>query len=230
MKNSYLQALGNWENVLKIKFVSFQYYKAAELVLCSENPDIYQLTNVIDVDGYREWFKKLIPAETKNIIRCFDNSVKHSLKMLVCCKEFSEKMITSIYSMICSEEKQANNNFICEILHFITRPENIETVFQIIEMSKFCNEMCPLDLPTKNARNTRSLHELYKRQFDLASTFDIIKQFACRDVTDGLTTDAWSFILSYEDLKKDAVDQRPNPFLVAMPIRKPACCLLMAEL
>lgn len=222
----------HWENVLKIKFVSFQYYKAAELVLCSENPDIYQLTNVIHVDGYREWFKKLIPAETKNITTCFDNSVKHSLKMLVCCKEFSEVTINSIYSIICSEEILANNNFICKILHFITRPYNMKSLFQIIEMSKFCYDMCPLDLQAKNAPPTRSLHELYKRQFDLATTFDTIKQFACRDVLDGSIVEAWGHIfkVSYDDPKKDNSDQKPNFFLLAMLIRKPSCCLLLGDL
>ena len=200
------------------------------IALCSKDLEFRQFMAIMNVDGYKKWFENLEGGEVKNFTKCFDNSVKHSLRMVVCCEEVSEKIMDSIFNLICSEENEHDYNFKCKILHFITRPENKKNLFQIIEMSKICHDMCPLDPPPKKARAQRNLRTIQKRQFDLASTFDTIKQYVCHDVLEDSAIDAWNHILTMFYDNPTQSDQRSSYFLVGMLLRKPACCLLKEDL
>ena len=195
--------------------------------------EIRQITAIINVNGYRKWFESLEPVDTKHTITlCMDNSTKHSLRMAICCGKVSEEIIGSIQRIICS--KRNDNNFYCQILQFLTRPENMKILFKIIEISNICRaqHMCPLDFPTETASTTRNLHVIQKRQFDLASTFDTIRQFACNDVLNGSIIDAWSHILVqfFNDPAKAESYLNSNYFLAGTLLRKPACCLVKVDL
>ena len=106
------------------------------IALCSKDLEFRQFMAIMNVDGYKKWFENLGGGEVKNFTKCFDNSVKHSLRMFVCCEEVSEEIMNSIFNLICSEENEHDYNFKCKILYFITRPENKKNLFQIIEMSR----------------------------------------------------------------------------------------------
>ena len=204
----------------------------ATVGLCNKDLNIHDIKDIIYVKGYKTWYENLEPVDTKHVIsHCLENTVKRSLKIVVCCKEDSERMINSIHHLICSEKNKDDTNFYCKILHLITSPENMKSLSKIIEMFGICRDRCPLDLPTKHKGVTRDLDRLQKRQFDLASTFDVLKQHVCYDVLGSSRTDTPSMFIDFiENELDDRTGNVSDPrFLTLKLFRRPACCLLKGQ-
>ena len=199
--------------------------------LCSKNLEIRQITKIMDVDGYKKWYENLVPDNLKqNITQCVENSTGWSLKMVVCCENVSERMMNSIYRRLCLAENQANYNIYCTILRFFMRPETKKILFKMIKMIKVCHDMCPFYYPTKNARATR-IHTLQKRQFDLASTFAILREQVCYNVLDGSTSLNYTLIKYLKFIENVWVGPDADRlYLVVVLLRRPACCLLKEQI
>ena len=218
-----------------IIFLTSQVFKIATVSLCSKNLDIHQITKIMEVQGYRKWYESLETDELKqSITQCVENSTKFSLKMVVCCESVSERMMSSIYRRVCPAENQSkmNNNIYCKILYFITRPETKKILFKIIKTFKVCHDVCPFDYPTMNTRVTRNLHTLVqKRQFDLASTFAILREQTCYDVLDGSTVLNYTLFKYLKFIENVWVGNDADQlFLGLVLLRRPACCLLKEQM
>ena len=194
--------------------------------LCSKNLTIRKITKIMDVDGYKKWYKNLEPDYKKQrITRCVENTIGWTLNMVLCCEEVTERAMNTIDRVLCPAESQADYNLHCKFLHYITRPEIKKILFKEIKMLKMCHNMtCSFYLPTRNARATRSLH---KRQFDFASSFDILREHVCYDVLDGSTLLNYTLAKYLEFIENAWVGPDADQiFLGLVLLRRPACCLL----
>ena len=197
--------------------------------MCSAKLEVQQIEAIIDIPGYKDWFKN--QKENQSEIRsCFEGSTNHSLRLMICCGKLSLEILNSLYNRFCLEKDQQGYNIHCSILHLTTKVDVKELMLKIMEKSKMCHNRCPLDPESQKIFITNDIYELEKRQFDLASSFDVIGQFVCSDMIDGSTIDAWNSVLAIPNKDNHFVqDGFREFFLYAFLIRKPSCCLLKPQ-
>ena len=197
--------------------------------MCSAKLEAQRIEKIIDIPGYKDWFKN--QKENQSEIRtCFEGSTKHSLRLMMCCGELSLEILQSMHKVFCLEKAQHVYNIYCSILHLTTRTDVKELMLKFMDKSKICHNRCPLDPESQKIYITNDIYELEKRQFDLASSFDVIGQFVCSDMIDGSTIDAWDSVLDIANKDNHFVQDGFREFFVyAFLIRKPSCCLLKPQ-
>ena len=187
------------------------------------------IVNVIEISEYKDWFESQGENQAK-ITDCVEGGLRHALLLAVCCRNFSKELLDSTYFLLCSGK--AEDTF-CKLINLTIESSKNADFFGVIGKSYICHGNCPLDLEKDSVRRRRTtdfqFDRLKKRQFDLASTFDTIRQFICSDMEEGSTLDAWNPIVkSHLAQKHDEIDSInfSNGFLHAFLFRKPACCLV----
>ena len=162
----------------------FQLMKYLRIMYCSNEFDFQSIKQMIDVRKYKSWMERTGYQRQAKIWSCMDESVKHSTKLSVCCGGISKQILNTIQDLVCSDKAEEKSSTMCWILTITNRDETKRLLFDIIEKSNICNNCCPLDQNEKS--NMKQNHSgRNKRQFDLASTFDTIRQFLCEDVQGG---------------------------------------------
>ena len=203
-------------------------------MFCSHDFDFQSIKKMIDVGEYKSWFESTGYHDQERIRSCMDESVKHLMKLTVCCEKFSEQILDSVHAVVCSDNVENKYSNMCWILTITNRDETKRLLFDIIEKSNICNNRCPLDQNEKS--DMKQNHSgRNKRQFDLASTFATIGQFLCGDILEGSTQDGLHYLFkilsekgnSQGDMDKSVEHEYLRYMLL---VRRPVCCLLQSEL
>ena len=211
-----------------------QYFRLTTEKICRNRHDIHQIIDIVDIQGYEDWFESQKENQTK-IQECLHTNLVHSLRLMTCCQQISERILDVIFFLFCSEKSQNEYDITCTILHYISRPHPKSLLFEIIEKSKICTRGCPID-PRARQRLmiTDDMHQLMRRQFDLASTFDNIRQLICSDAFGASAQNVWTMILAHHhDPQNYRPDEKNNllDFVLYMSLfRLPSCCLLYQQL
>lgn len=192
-------------------------------MFCSNGFNNHIVTDIIDVSGHNHWFDELNQVEKNRIFDCIDKTLKYSMQLVFCSEEIYGNVVDSMQYLFCSEEVQNGNTILCKVLFLSTKPEIKQPLNQLIEILNIC--------PDAKAMNTFQV--IRKRQFDLASTFDTIKQYFCSEIVDKKFVGKWFEVLvsttknEYDPSTKD-VDSSfaAKYYLYPFLLRRPYCCLL----
>ncbi|KAL5269067.1 hypothetical protein ACHWQZ_G002786 [Mnemiopsis leidyi] len=215
----------NWTDRIG-NYILSQFFKFARMMLCSNVVDFQLIKQMININEYKVWLKSTEDLSQIAIRSCMDESVVHLMKLTVCCGDFSKQILDSVQNLVCSHKTEDNPTAMCRILTIATRFETQGMLIQIIEKSNICHDNCPLGFISDVENNLKGRN---KRQFDLASTFAGIGQFACSDVLKGSTQyDDWSFLMEMSRQDHQSAEHEYLRYMIL--VRRPLCCLLQNEI
>ena len=182
----------------------------------------------MDVDGFRDWFNESLKrVDQDKITDCIDQTLKYSMQLVFCSREIYEKFLDSMQYLLCSEESNEDDTFVCQILPLFRKPEAKKLIPELLRMVNIC--------PDTNMSKKSLSQRIQRRQFDLASTFDAIGQFFCEEIVDDTFVEAWNDVLASTFKNKDDKPHKDDYnfankyFLYPFLLRRPCCCLLQRD-